>query len=301
VIASPSARNVLDNAKRTTVNDRLLFSSYQVQAKSAIVPDTVINQPRPIASLATEPMHILLRKLNSHHEISAEEQDAVLSSLGPAISISRGKDIVSDGSTPQHTTVMLSGTACRYKILPRGIRHILAFQYPGDMTDLYSYVMKKLDHAVGALSDCTIAQIPHEQIAALGEQYPNLQYSFWRDTMLDASISNNWILGGGRTTAERMANMLCEIFVRFNSVGLTSLGKPIPFNATQQDLADALGLSLVHTNKTLGALRKEGLIQSQPGTFQILDWEGLCTAGNFQLQYLHLRSDIRADLADRES
>ena len=51
---------------------------------------------------------------------------------------------------------MLSGTACRYKILPGGKRHILTFQYPGDMTDLYSYVMKKLDHAVGALSDCTL-------------------------------------------------------------------------------------------------------------------------------------------------
>ena len=235
-------------------------------------------------------MHILLRKLISHHEISLEEQEAVLAVLGPTIMFGRGTDIVPDGSIPKHTTVMLSGTACRYKILPGGTRHILAFQYPGDMTDLYSYVMKELDHAVGALSDCTIAQITHEHIAALCEKYPNLQYSFWRDTLLEASISNNWILGGGRKTSERMANLLCEIYVRLSSVGLAGSDKVIPFHATQQDIADALGLSLVHTNKTLASLKNKRLIDLKWGHLKILDWEGLKLAGNFEIPYLHFRT-----------
>ena len=139
-------------------------------------------------AVAESRMHILLRKLISHHEISLEEREAVLAVLGPTIMFGRGTDIVPDGSIPKHTTVMLSGTACRYKILPGGTRHILSFQYPGDMTDLFGYVMKKLDHAVGALSDCTIAQITHEHVAALCEKYPNLQYSFWRDTLLDTLL-----------------------------------------------------------------------------------------------------------------
>ena len=239
-------------------------------------------------------MHILLRKLLSHHEITLEEQEAVLAALGPTMMFGRGTDIVQDGSIPKHTTVMLSGTACRYKILKGNTRHILSFQYPGDMTDLFSYVMKKLDHAVGALSDCTVAQITHEHIAALCEKYPNLQYSFWRDTMLDASISNNWILGGGRKTSERMANLLCEIFVRLSSVGLADLDKVIPFHATQQDIADALGLSLVHTNKTLASLKNRRLIDFKWGKLKILDWEGLTVAGNFELQYLHFRTSVLA-------
>src|SRR3954471_16182551 len=109
-------------------------------------------------------MHILLRKLTQLHDLSEEEQAALLVNLGPPKEFRRGSDIVADGSTPTHTTVMLSGTACRYKMMRGGNRQILTFQYPGDMTDLYSYVMKKLDHAVGALSDATICQIPHEQI-----------------------------------------------------------------------------------------------------------------------------------------
>lgn len=106
-------------------------------------------------------MHVLLRKLTALHDISDEEQQAVIGALEPPRPIARGEDIVSDGNYPKHTTVMLSGTACRYKMLKSGKRHILTFQYPGDMTDLYSYVLKKMDHAVGALSNCTIAQIPH--------------------------------------------------------------------------------------------------------------------------------------------
>lgn len=118
----------------------------------------------------------------------------------PPREVGRGADIVEDGSFPKHTTVMIAGTACRYKTLPNGNRHIMAFQYPGDMTDLYSYVMKRMDHAIGTLSPCTIVQIPHETITELRLKYPNLQYAFWRDTMVDTSIAHAWATGGARTT-----------------------------------------------------------------------------------------------------
>jgi len=234
-------------------------------------------------------MHILLRKLTALHDISEEEQDAVVGALEKPRQILRGSDIVADGSVPTHTTVMLSGTACRYKLLPNGQRHILTFQYPGDMTDLYSYVLKKMDHAVGALSDCSIAQIPHEKIAALSEQYPNLQYTFWRDTMVDASIALTWGLGGSRKTISRMAHMLCEIFARLELVGLAKVGEPLPYVVNQRDLAEALGLSLVHTNKTLAVLKNKKLIRRTGTKLEILDWKGLTDVADFDPAYLHVK------------
>jgi len=234
-------------------------------------------------------MHILLRKLTALHDISEEEQVAVVGALEKPRQILRGSDIVADGSVPTHTTVMLSGTACRYKLLPNGQRHILTFQYPGDMTDLYSYVLKKMDHAVGALSDCSIAQIPHEKIAALSEQYPNLQYTFWRDTMVDASIALTWGLGGSRKTISRMAHMLCEIFARLELVGLAKVGEPLPYVVNQRDLAEALGLSLVHTNKTLAVLKNKKLIGRTGTKLEILDWKGLTDVADFDPAYLHVK------------
>jgi len=184
---------------------------------------------------------------------------------------------------------LLEGAACRYKILSSGNRQILTFQYPGDMTDLYSYVMKRLDHAVGALSECMVAHIGHDDIAALCEQYPNLQYTFWRDTMVDASILHNWAMGAGRQTLERLAHMLCEIFARLAAVGLAKPRTPLPFNINQKDLADALGLSLVHTNKTLAVLRARKLIGRTGSRMEILDWPGLKAVGGFDPAYLHFK------------
>jgi CRP-like cAMP-binding protein len=234
-------------------------------------------------------MHILLNKLSSLHDISEEEQAALLATLTPSRRVMRGEDIVADGSSPNHTTVLLSGTACRYKVLRKAKRHIYTFQYPGDMIDLYSYVMKLVDHAVGALSDCEVAHIPHEKIATLCEKYPNLAYAFWRDTMIDTSILHNWALGGARNTVERLANLLCEIFVRLRAVGLAEIGTPLEFNATQRDLADALGFSLVHVNKTLKVLKTKGLIGRIGTKFEIIDWSGLQKIGDFDPDYMHFK------------
>jgi CRP-like cAMP-binding protein len=245
-------------------------------------------------------MHVLIRKLTNHHEISEEEQAAVLAVLGPPRQVLRGKDIVPDGSTPKETTVMLAGTACRYKIMANSNRHIFAFQYPGDMTDLYSYVLKKLDHAVGALTPCTVAHILHEDVAELCERYPNLAYAFWRDTMLDGAVSYNWTMSGGRQTIERVAHLLCEIFVRLQAMGLADLHMPLPFTATQKDFADALGLSLVHTNKTLARLTRMRLITRDNSKLRILDWEGLKAVANFDPAYLHFRAAVNGSIRPTE-
>jgi CRP-like cAMP-binding protein len=235
-------------------------------------------------------MHILLRKLTRLHAISDLEQTALVQTLTRPRQVKRGQDIVADNSTPQRTTVLLEGTACRYKILPNGKRHILTFQYPGDMTDLYSYVMKRVDHAVGALSDCLVAHIAHADIAELCAKFSNLQYTFWRDTMVDASIAHVWALGESRRTIERVAHMICEIYARLEAVELATLEKPLPFVITQKDLADALGLSLVHINKTQAALKARKLIARTGTKLQVLDWERLKAVAGFDPCYLHFKN-----------
>jgi CRP-like cAMP-binding protein len=235
-------------------------------------------------------MHVLIRKLRNLHSLSEEEEAAMLAAVEPPRAVERGIDIVADGSTPTHSTVMISGVACRYKMFPDGRRQILSFQYPGDVTDLYGYVLKKLDHAVAALTQCTVSHIPHKSVQALCERYPNLAYALWRDTLVDTSKLHSSIMNlGRRSSKERIAHLLCEQVVRLVAVGLAQVGKPMSFQITQTDIADATGLSLVHVNKTLRKLKEDGLIGRNPSTLEIVDWDGLQETAGFDPGYLHFK------------
>jgi CRP-like cAMP-binding protein len=237
--------------------------------------------------LRARPMHVLIRKLTALHKMGCEEQSALLAAIGPVRTFLRGDDVVSDGSKPGHVAVILSGTACRYKILPGGKRHILSFQHPGDVTDLHGYVLGRIDHGIGALSAAEVGQIPHGRIETLCDRYPELVHVFWRDTMVDTAVLQHWSAGQARTVVERIANLLCETFFRLQVVGLATIGKPMPFGVTQLDLADALGLSLVHVNKTLSALKRQGVIERSTRGFAIRSLNELTRIGRFDSAYLH--------------
>ena len=235
-------------------------------------------------------MHVLLRKLYALHAISEEEAKALIAAISHTREIRRGDDLAEDGSEPKHSTVVLEGIACRYKQFHDGRRQILSFQYPGDITDLYSYVLKKLDHAVGALTNCRVAHIPHPAIQALCEKYPNLAYALWRDTLVDTSKLHASIASlGARSSKERLAHFLAEQHARMVAVGLIKTGESASFGITQSDLADATGLSLVHVNKTLKKLKDEGLVSWNRSRLAIMNWDGLKQAALFDETYLHFK------------
>lgn len=233
---------------------------------------------------------VLVRKLSALHSVSQDEQAALLAQVGDVRRYAKGDDIVADGSAPPHCTVMLDGLACRYKTLPDGGRQILQFQLPGDLTDLYSYVMKRMDHAVGALTTCEVAHIPHASIEQLSAAYPNLGYALWRDSLVDAAIVNMAVINNGRRNAlERIAHLLCEQMHRLIAVELIGPGAPVSLRITQTDLGDATGLSLVHVNKTLRKLKDLGLLSITSGSLNITSPEGLKALAGFDPVYLHFK------------
>jgi CRP-like cAMP-binding protein len=236
-------------------------------------------------------MHVLIRKLQALHSLSEEEQTALLAAISETPVVERGQDIASDGSMPNHSTVILSGVACRYKMLKGGRRQILCFQFPGDVVDIYSYVLKRLDHGISALTRCEVAHIPHPAIRKLCETYPNLAYTLWRDSLVDTAILHMNIVNAGRRNApERIAHLICEQYMRLKAVGLAELDKPVKFYITQTDIADATGLSLVHVNKTLKSLKAQNLIGRDPQIMEILNWAGLKKAAGFDPGYLHFKN-----------
>ncbi|WP_245435323.1 Crp/Fnr family transcriptional regulator [Microvirga calopogonii] len=231
----------------------------------------------------------LLWKLDSIFSLSDEEKQALVD-LPMRIKVMEANcDIVRDRDKPSECCLVLSGLVCRYKILSDGRRQIMGFYIPGDIPDLQSLHLHVMDHSVGTLSTSSIALIPHENLRDLLGRYPNLAAALWRDTLIDAAIFREWMIGLGRRSAyQRIAHLLCELQVRMKAVGLASeSGYELPL--TQNELGDALGLSTVHVNRVLQDLRGEGVIVLRGGSLHIPDWEALQVAGDFDPAYLHLR------------
>jgi CRP-like cAMP-binding protein len=146
-----------------------------------------------------------------------------------------------------------------------------------------------MDHGIVALTPAAVAFIPHAVIEQLPLRRPELARALWWATLVDEAVLRAWIVNIGRRDAfEGVAHLLCELHVRLRHVGLVqdhSFDLPL----TQEDLADALGLTPVHTNRVLQRLRSEGLITLRGGHLTILDAEGLRRAAGFDPNYLHVR------------
>jgi CRP-like cAMP-binding protein len=230
----------------------------------------------------------LLRKLESVASLSAEEKAAVLDLPITVRQMRADHDIVRERDRPSQCCLVLDGWLCRYKILETGTRQIFSFHIAGDIPDLQSLHLRVMDHNLGSLGQSTVAFIQHESVKSLAKDFPHICNVLWRDTLIDAAIFREWMVGMGRRDApSRIAHLICELFTKMRSVGLTR-GYTCDFPITQSVMGDALGLSTVHVNRSLMELRGKGLIKLEKQVLTILKWHGLQKEGGFNPLYLHL-------------
>jgi CRP-like cAMP-binding protein len=198
------------------------------------------------------------------------------------------EDIIADGAHSGHCHVVLSGLACRYKMMPDGGRQIMAFLIPGDLCDAEIFILKVMDHGVAAITPTTTALIPADDMKALLRETSSLGEALWWGTMTDLGVLRERIVDEGRRSAYvRIAHLLYEMLVRYRMVELTD-GNSFSFPVTQTDLADATGLTAVHANRMLQKLRADGLIQLAAGVVTVIDPDLLKEAAQFSGAYLHL-------------
>jgi CRP-like cAMP-binding protein len=229
-----------------------------------------------------------LQKLRARDILSAEEERVFVESIGEIRVVPAHRTIIRSGTTLTHSTLLLDGFACRYKDLSDGERQIQEIHVSGDYVDLHGFLLKTLDHHVGALSDVRIALVPHESLRTITEEHPHLSRMLWFSTLLDAAIHRERILSiGRRNAASRIAHLLCELYLRLQVTGLAGeLRYKLP--VTQTDIADASGLTPVHVNRMLKRLRDDGLLTFRTGEVVIHDWDRLLREAEFDPAYLHL-------------
>ena len=167
--------------------------------------------------------HRLIRKLESIADLTTDDKEALLALPMTVKSLAADQDIVRDKDRPSQCCLILEGFVCRYKLLDGGKRQIMSFHTPGDFPDLQSLHLKVMDHSVGTLVPSKLAFIPHASIRDVIRRHPVLNDALWRDTLVDAAIFREWMVGLGRREAyARIAHLMCEMLVRFKAVGLTN-------------------------------------------------------------------------------
>jgi CRP-like cAMP-binding protein len=240
------------------------------------------------ATAALEPM---VRKLEYRHRFEADDRAALLA-LPHKIKVLEQHDyIIRQGDRAEFSCTMLSGFCVRQKIVGNGYRQIVAIQMKGEIVDLQNSLLGTADHSVQMLTAGKIAMIPREEIVRIAFERPAIGKAMWLDTLVDGSIFREWTANIGRRDARsRVAHLLCEFSLRLKLAGLgdhTNYELPM----TQEQLADATGLTPVHVNRTIKSLESEGLIdRTSARSITIGDWRKLAYAGDFQSGYLHLRS-----------
>src|SRR5450631_762880 len=232
--------------------------------------------------------NLLLRKLANFTALPEEESQAVADCCGDVREVGAREDVISQGDRTGGVKLLLDGFACRYKVLEDGRRQIVAYFVPGDLCDLRVFILKRMDHSIGAIAPSRVATIAPDDMLKLMHTFPALTRALWWSTLVEEAIAREWIVNvGQRNALERMAHLFCELLYRFRAVGLNQ-GNSCTLPLTQVELAETLGLSSVHVNRTLQQLRRRNLITLEGGTLAIQDLAALEEISFFNPDYLHL-------------
>jgi CRP-like cAMP-binding protein len=233
----------------------------------------------------------LLKKLANFTTLSDDERHAVDESCGVVRSLAPREDIIVQGQKPASVCLLLDGFACRYKALEDGRRQIVSFFVPGDLCDLRGFILGRMDHSIGALAASRLAIIAPDMVQSLTDRYPKLTRALWWSTLVEEAVLREWILNlGQRDALERMGSLFCELLYRFRAAGLLQGDCSFALPLTQLELGEALGLSAVHANRTLQALRRRHLVSFEAGRLTIHDLAALEQLALFDPDYLHLNS-----------
>ncbi len=239
-------------------------------------------------------VHAIARKLQQFTKLSQDDKEA-LDRLATSRVRRMGarEDIMREGDAPREMNLILTGWAYRYKQLEDGRRQIVAFFLPGDLCDLNSFILREMDHSIGTLTPVTFAEISRANLEEVMMGHPRLVQALWWETLVTTAILREWTMNlGQRSALERMAHLLCELFLRLRAVGLTD-GDTCELPVTQAELAEATGLSAVHVNRTLQELRGSGLIVLKGRTLRIPNLDVLQDTALFNPNYLHLDREGR--------
>jgi len=245
-----------------------------------------------VATARTErgdvPTDRYMMMLRARLELSSSEESAIRDAIAEVQTISARTTFRRAGELYNHCALLLDGLAYHYRDLATGARQITQIHVPGDFVDLESFVCQTFDHDSRTVTACRVAIVPHDRLALLIEEHPNLTRAFWLSTNLNAAMHCEWMVTlGRRRAAAGLAALFCEMQVRLALVGLAGASEYM-LPLAQGELGDCLGLTTVHVNRALRDLRERGLVTFRENRVEIHDMPALRKLADFDESYLLL-------------
>lgn len=236
------------------------------------------------------PLAPFVAKLAKTTSLSPADRAALFALPHNVRAFEAGSYLYREGERPTHCFVIVSGFACAQKIVRSGSRQITAIHMRGDGVDFGNALVGVADHGVQALTRVQAAQLPVAAVSELIAGSFTIARAIWIQTLIDGSIQREWTANVGRRDARtRIAHLLCELGIRQEEAGVCARDD-YDLPVTQEQLADATGLTPVHVNRVLGNLRMDGVIGGRNRHVHVPDWNRLASAGDFRLDYL--RCDV---------
>jgi CRP-like cAMP-binding protein len=229
-----------------------------------------------------------VRKLRRFAQLGDDEVAALVRIAAHPVRHPRGIDLVREGERPEAMQLLLHGWACRYKIFATGKRQIVGFLLPGDACDVHVTLLDVMDHSIGLLTDADVVAIPAAESAWLMERFARIETALTCSTLVDEAILREWLVSMGQRDAyARVGHLLCELWFRLKAIGQVDERQRFDFPLTQEQIADALGLTPVHVNRMLRRLKEDGLIALDHRRLALLDASRLIAVSGFDPSYLH--------------
>lgn len=223
-----------------------------------------------------------LRKLDHFRAFTADELAFVSQFKTGELAVDGGATILVEGAHSAHLFTVLSGWGFRYKMLDDGRRQILNYIMPGDLVGLQGSLMGEMQHSIEALSPVTLCVFERGKLNRLYSSYPDLAYDLtWIAAREERILDENLLSIGRRSALERAAYLIAFLYQRAKALDLFN-GSRVAIPITQQHVADTLGLSIVHTNKTLKKLAERGMIRWADKGCNVRDIDGLLTIAGWE-------------------
>ncbi len=223
-----------------------------------------------------------LRDLSIFRSFEPEELAFVRSFKKGELTAERGATVLVEGSHSAHLYTVLSGWGFRYKLMADGRRQILNYVMPGDLLGLQGTLMGEMQHSIEALSPLLLCVFERDKLEQLYRNQPGLAFDItWLAAREEQMLDENLLSIGRRTALERAAYLIAFLSSRAKVVGLNGNGA-VSLPITQQHVADTLGLSLVHTNKTMRKLADRSLLRWREKGCEVLDLDGLLRVARWE-------------------